>query len=90
MPKKHSPALLVALVGAVAFMTAVFVGVRLLGFGEDLTATVDGVVAMKDGQVTPFGWWSVIWRAGFVGAGAAALTGGVIALARRHQRQRSS
>jgi len=64
----------------VTFRAGVVAGVLALGFPWNLTASVDGHSAMENGWLTPFGWWSVFWRAAPLGFAGAALSGAAYAL----------
>ncbi len=72
--------------GVLFFVIAVLAALHFLGFGENLSADVDGIPAMEDARITTFGWWSILWRATLVGLGGAGTMYGALALWRRIRR----
>ena len=77
--REARPAQAAAIGGLVTGVVAAIAGLLSLGFPFNLTATIDGVDALEAGLPTPFGWWSIGWRAAFVGLVGAALTARVYA-----------
>ncbi len=73
------------LVGIAAGCVTILVGLRGLGFGENLTGMIDGRAALEDGWPTSWGWWSLLWRSALLGAAGAVLVGAISVVVRRVQ-----
>ena len=54
---------LLAIVALAVFLVAFLMELRVIGFGENLTASSRGGSLMEQGVLTAYGWWSLGRRA---------------------------